>query len=376
MSVKELRSPISRQEWRNHFAVKDVSQQHDDPEAFFVSAAPVDVKTYLKLVALFKDIQRELDESWATIGEVYGRRGSLAKLGLTMRRIRSNLDSTEKFSRSVPYIPVKASFDSSGPDLLKLLVGPLYNYEYEIGIRELIQNAVDACRELSDFSNNASSINNSAEQEADVLVNIHENDDGTAWITVTDKGVGMTLETVTKYFLIAGASFRKSDLWKRQHMDESGQARVMRGGRFGVGALAAFLLGDEIKVKTRHFSRPESDGLEFKARIDDPTIELRRCIAPIGTSIEIWVSDSNVIDKLRPSDLPQDKEQQKADILLDSWEEVDWFIQSFPRVECKWNGYDVRGQADISRTRFSAKFFQKKITAFLFLTPLITLGRG
>lgn len=106
LSVKELRSPISRQEWRAHFAVQDVSTRHQDPEALYVHATPVDVKTYVKLDSLFDDIQHELDESWATIGEVYGRSGDLARLGLTLRRIRSNLDAPREFALTVPYIPI------------------------------------------------------------------------------------------------------------------------------------------------------------------------------------------------------------------------------------------------------------------------------
>lgn len=336
LSVKELRSPVSRQEWRTHFAVQDISTRHEDPEALYVHATPTDVKTYLKLDNLFNDIQHELDESWATIGEVYGRGGDLAQLGLTLRRIRSNLDSKQEFSRTVPYIPIRAGFNSSGPDLLKLLVGPLYDYKYEIGIRELVQNAVDACRELSDLAPN--NLGEGTQQpEDDVIVDIRESADGTGWITVTDKGIGMTLDTVTNYFLIAGASFRNSDLWKRQHVDEFGRARVIRGGRFGVGALASFLLGDEIKVKTRHVDRPEQDGLEFRARIDEPTIELRRCSAPAGTSIEIRVTNPKVLDKLRPRIwwINEDREVQE----LKSWPKVDWFAQSSPRISYQWKGY-------------------------------------
>ncbi|WP_340122317.1 HD domain-containing protein [Methylobacter svalbardensis] len=361
LSIKELRSPISRQEWRNHFAVKDISYYNDDPEAFFVNTEPKDVKTYLRLVGLFKDIQRELDESWATIGEIYGRRGKLASLGLTMRRIRSSLDSAEKFAKRVPYIPIEAGFNSSGPDLLKLLVGPLYDYKPAVGVRELIQNAVDACKELSDLASHQSSINTQSHQEPDIILSIHENNDGAGWITITDKGVGMTLDTITKYFLIAGASFRNSDLWKRQHTDESGQTRVMRGGRFGVGALASFLLGEEIEVTTRAFDRPETEGIEFKARIDEPIIELRRCVAPVGTSVKIWVSDSKVFDAFRPYQL-RDNKDRDSEILLDSWPEVDWFVQTEPRIEYRWNGFNWTMRANISsgsRFRVSATFSPK-----------------
>lgn len=217
LSVKELRSPISRQEWKAHFSVKDVSTVHADPEALFVHTAPPDVQTFIKLRDLFKDIQREMDESWATLGELYGRNIGLADLGLTVRRIRSNLDALEKFSKTVPYIPVKANFDSSGPDLLKLLVGPLYSYEYSVGIRELVQNSVDACKERIDVESKVFA-SDAVARVCSITVDVEESEDGTGWISIVDDGIGMTLNTITRYFLIAGASFRNSDVWKKQHL--------------------------------------------------------------------------------------------------------------------------------------------------------------
>jgi hypothetical protein len=336
LSVKELRSPVSRQEWRNHFAVSDVTLRHEDPEAMYVHAQPTDVKTFIRLEALFFDIQRELDASWAALGEVYGRLGELSALGLTIRRIRSNLDDKEKFGTTVSYVPINAGFQSSGPDLLKLLVGPLYDYKYSVGLRELIQNSVDACKELSDLKK----IHAPREtHEPDVLVEIQEAEDGTGWITVTDNGVGMTLDTVVNYFLVAGASFRNSDVWKRQHVSEEGSVRVIRGGRFGVGALAAFLLGDEIRVRTRHFGRDELSGVEFTARIDEPLVELRRCSAKAGTSITVRVTNSDVMKALRP--FINSSNTSTTPDQLNSWPNVDWYRQTEPSISYRWSGYEI-----------------------------------
>lgn len=354
LSIKELRSPISRQEWKNHFAVRDVTTRHEDPEAMYVHASPTDVKTYLRLASLFKDIQRELDESWATIGEVYGRLGELNSLGINVRRLRSNLDDLNLFASTVPYVPRKANFAASGPELLKLLVGPLYDYEYEIGIRELLQNAVDACRELSDLTGDTSS---------EVIVEIDESTSGSGWITVTDTGVGMTLDTVTGYFLVAGASFRNSDVWKQQHTDTNGDSKVLRGGRFGVGALAAFLLGDEITVRTRHTSAAETEGLEFSAKIDDPVIEIKKTKAPTGTAIRIWVSNPEVMQRLRPPGTGRNLWGEKEVIELEEWNKVDWFAQSSPKVTYRWTG-DVplwnSIASDFSQVKGKAKFSPKK----------------
>lgn len=169
----------------------------------------------------------------------------------------------------------------------------------------------------------------------------------------------MTLDTVTNYFLVAGASFRNSDVWKRQHVDEHGRSRVLRGGRFGVGALAAFLLGDEIKVRTRHVDRSENDGLEFTARMDDPIVELRRCPAPVGTEIAVWISDPKVFDDLRPYVPLADTtgHDLRNPISLKDWPKVDWFAQSRPRVKYFWNGFDVqKGRSDRKPVQIRAEF--------------------
>ena len=64
---------------------------------------------------------------------------------------------------------------------------------------------------------------------------------------------------------------------------------MLRTGRFGVGALAAFLLGDEIEVITRQAFASEHEALKFTARLDDEFISLIRTSAPIGTQIRVKV---------------------------------------------------------------------------------------
>jgi molecular chaperone HtpG len=351
LSVKELRSPVSKQEWKAHFAVRDVTTNYLDPEAIYVNANPKDVNVFLKLEFLFKDIQKELDHSWATLGEIYGRLPPLSKLGMTLRRIRSNLDNKKAFARTVQYIPMKAGFDTSGPDLLKLLVGPLYDYKSSVGIRELVQNAVDACRELEDIQKT----DNKQKTEHDVIVSIQESEDGTGWITITDYGIGMTLETVNNYFLKAGASFRNSDLWKKQHTDTDGNSRVLRGGRFGVGALAAFLLGSEIEVKTRHALSNAAEGLEFKAKIDDPTVEiLRSPKEEHGTTIRIWIDNPQTMREIKPV-IYNNINAKDQPILLEHWDHVDWFSQSSPKIIYLWEGF-----TESPPKRVKAQFFATK----------------
>ena len=98
---RHIPSEISVQEWKAHNAVKNITQTHNDPESIEIQARPEDVKTFLRLKDWLAGIQDELDKSWAVLGEVYGSHDKLSKLGLIIRRDRSNLDIVKILSKQV-----------------------------------------------------------------------------------------------------------------------------------------------------------------------------------------------------------------------------------------------------------------------------------
>ena len=294
LQVRSLRSPVSRGEWDAHAAITDIHPETDDPEALWVDAMPKDVKTYLKLKYLLSDIQREMDESWAVLGEVYGPNEDLRRFGIRLRRIRSNIQDVATFAGKVDYVPSHAALQTAGVGLLKLLITPLYGDRPEVGVRELLQNAVDARLELEDYLGKNPQLPQPdlREQSADVVISIIEKEDGTRWLSVSDRGIGMTVDTILNYFLKAGASFRLSHAWRRQHEDEQGQTRVLRSGRFGIGVLAGFLLGDEIHVSTRHVTSRPGEGVSFVCRLEDDTVQLNRTPGPVGTTVSIQLPEA------------------------------------------------------------------------------------
>jgi molecular chaperone HtpG len=291
LSVRRLASPVSQGEWQAHSAILDIRNTMDDPEALHIEARPIDVKSFFRVREWITGIQGELDESWAVLGEVYGRYSELAPLGLILRRIRSNVEDAA-FAEKLDFLPRRASFRAADADLLKLLIGPLYGDNPAIGMRELIQNAVDAVRELSVLLKDRGLTEadcSIATQIADVVATVERDEIGRHWVTVSDRGLGMTADVICDYFLTAGASFRRSDDWRKSFETSEGRSKVLRAGRFGIGALAAFLLGSEIHVKTRHIDAPT--GIEFSAAVETEFVELRRCDRTVGTTIRIPVSD-------------------------------------------------------------------------------------
>lgn len=299
LRLKSLVSPVSRGEWRKHLSVREINQAHEDPEAIFVDCEPESAATFLGMTKLLQDIQTELDNSWAVLGEVYGRFSPLDALGITIRRIKSNLDDSENFwkTRRPPYLPRDFRFKTASAELMDLLVMPLYGDKPQIGIRELVQNAVDACRERDDLIAKGLATP-STEQTDDVIVTLSHSEEGNSILIIEDFGVGMSPDVVDNYLLNIGASFRRSDIWRRNH-ESSGHSTVHRTGRFGIGLLAAFLLGPEIRVTTRSISGPEDSAITFSCQQGSESIEVTPCAFHAGTRIEIPLSKKASNDLIR-----------------------------------------------------------------------------
>ncbi|MFC1633853.1 hypothetical protein ACFL5Z_03360 [Planctomycetota bacterium] len=300
LRVRTLRSPLSKSEWNMHASIKEMRPDERDKEAIFVIAAPENARSFLKISNLLKDLQLELDVSWAVLGEVYSRQDELSKLGITLRRIRSNLENVHEFAEKSAFVPVNAAFRAADADLLKLLIDPLYGSRFTMGIRELVQNAVDAVHELRGYYNNTlgdyrkiqwskiSDGNTSADVEVSLCkkpyTDIIVPESWDYWIEVRDRGIGMNSDIICNYFLNAGASLRNSEFWRVNFLDMDRKAKVPISGRFGIGVLAAFLLGDTIKVLTRHVNL--SEGISFVASIEDSFVELQKAECSfVGTRI-------------------------------------------------------------------------------------------
>lgn len=320
---RHIPSSRSTLEWQAHNAITNITHTHDDPESIEIQAQPQDVRTFLRLREWLAGIQKELDDSWAVLGETYGLHPRLGSLGLILRRVRSNLDDPLQFAKHVNYIPSQVELTVARPDLLKLLVGPLYDNIPSIGVRELVQNAVDAVREREFLQAKHAELRGAGlrEQKSDVEVFIGKPDDqGSSWLKVSDRGAGMSLDTLRDYFLTAGASFRDSDTWKRDFAgDVAGESRVLRSGRFGVGVLACFLLGSRVEVATRHIRADH--GYKFSMTLTPEPLEiLRDDTLRVGTSIRVEISEA-----VR-------RELLEAGARVSIPEKFDWFIYDHPKV--------------------------------------------
>ncbi len=283
LKFRKINSSISELEWEKHKAVDYIAMEfQDDPESIFVYINEIaQSKVYLGINDLLKNMQSELDTCWAVLGKVYG---AYENLQLSFRRIHSNLDNKDVFLKKVKFVPERIKFDSN-PDILKLLIQPLYGHNPAYGIRELLQNAIDACVEKEKVY--------SEKYTPNIIITIDQE-----CLTVEDNGIGMNKDILINYFLVAGASFRNSDVWKKTYCLND-KSTIPRSGRFGVGVFASFLIGNEISVET--YRMGEDIGYKFDANIDTDQIEVIKVIPDgkkSGTKIKIKL-DKIVLEELK-----------------------------------------------------------------------------
>ena len=340
LQLRRPQPPPSIDEWNKHKGVDNISFEHPrNPYGINIHLnSGHSWHTHLQLQELIEGLQEEMDISTAVLSEMFGRLdpNGLSLVRLAKTRVYSNINEPSLLNE-LPYVP-ENSLVTADPRLLTLLVEPLYGAVPQIGIRELMQNAIDAVRECECFmENHADTLDSAkiffADQDSDVLVDIEEQTDGRFVLTVTDKGIGMSKATIMDYFLRAGASFRNSKVWLGEFTDEQGESKVLRSGRFGIGVFAAFLLGDSIDVWTRNIKAPPDGGYQFKVTKETELVEIKcyREYLPVGTLIKVYLTVDNAkkLQLIYNIDETKKSEMEYYQAGGESW---DWYALQKPSV--------------------------------------------
>jgi len=317
LEIEGVNSYASEKEHKKHLTILNLNCETEDPEMIYVECnSPKNAELYVEIQNLIKYIQYEFDLSWAILGEVYGL---TSKTQIKFRRIDSNLEN-----QKLNYVPKKIAFDVNN-EVAKLLVAPLYGNNPTYGVRELVQNATDACKERMKIEQD----NGNTDYEPLITVSIDKIEEEKYSFKIKDNGKGMTLDEIQNYFLSVGSSFRKTIEWKKEF-----EEKVSRNGKFGIGVLAIFLLGEEgaeISVKTRSY-QDKSSTYTFKTKIDNEYIDIsieQNNLFEIGTEIQIFIP-KNKCEKLIKSANPK-------------W--TDWYIGDTPKVQYFLCGNKIKKQS-------------------------------
>ncbi|MCQ2077116.1 MAG: molecular chaperone HtpG [Bacteroidaceae bacterium] len=151
--------------------------------------------------------------------------------------------------------------------------------DHDIFLREIVSNAVDATQKLKTIIQKGEM----QEEAGDLTIQISVNKDkGT--LTVSDKGIGMTMEEVDKYINQIAFSSANDFLDKYK---EDANAII---GHFGLGFYSAFMVSKKVEVITKSW-KTDSKGVKWSCD-GSPEYEMDECDkAERGTDIIMYLDD-------------------------------------------------------------------------------------
>ena len=141
----------------------------------------------------------------------------------------------------------------------ELLMGEQLYRDRSLAIRELYQNALDACRyrrAREEYLRRTT--DRSSRWSGKIAFTQGIDEDGRPYIDCTDNGVGMGISELTGVFAQAGARFADLAEFRDEQVDWSRldpPVKLYPNSRFGIGVLSYFMLADEITITTCRMSR-------------------------------------------------------------------------------------------------------------------------
>lgn len=192
------------------------------------------------------------------------------------------------------FLPITGlNFRINQKQIIELLMGVgLYKDKYAC-LRELYQNALDACRTASSYHTTKD-----IKKGYKIIFYIEKIENNT-YLVCHDNGIGMNKNIIEGYLLNIGNSYYKSSKFYQEQARWSGEFTPT--SQFGIGILSCFMLGSRIDIVTKRNNEDlvscsiEGPHESFYYRKNDILDE--EIIGESGTIIRVLLLD-NVLDEL------------------------------------------------------------------------------
>ena len=169
----------------------------------------------------------------------------------------------------------KKQFKAESKRLLDLMINSIYTNK-EIFLREIISNASDAIDKLCYLSLTDDGVGlNREDFHIDLIP-----DKAARTLTVRDNGIGMTLAEAESNL---GVIARSGSFQFKGEMEQAKAEDLSIIGQFGVGFYSAFMVSDEVTVRSRKYG--EEKGVEWQSRGADGYTVTEIDKADVGTEV-------------------------------------------------------------------------------------------
>jgi hypothetical protein len=207
-------------------------------------------------------ILRQVAEKQGTISALQGLPTHLLPDGIT----------AEKQNNVSVYQTPHINFQLAHDEIRELLMGEQLYGDPTLAIRELYQNALDACRYREARLEYLQQRGNyqGEKWEGKIIFRQAKDEQGREYIECEDNGIGMEMQHLSQCFARAGRRF--ADL--PEFIEEQAEwlkcdppIRLYPNSQFGVGVLSYFMLTDEIEVETCRLDHQGKPARQLQVRI-------------------------------------------------------------------------------------------------------------
>lgn len=234
-------------EWRQHFLIENYNKicknEKTGLKEIVFHGQSDDPSVHRKLLKYFDCINSELVNA-VKLCETYEKEKYLLNL-------RTNIVNNI-YTTGFSFSDFKLSLDYNS--VTNLLMGEYIYGDKKYGLRELIQNSIDACKTMQET---AETHPNFRLQKYAPLICVTIDKDNSQ-VIISDNGSGMSDNIIKNYFLNVGISYYKSDDYVLLGKEYSPI------GYYGIGFLACFMLSDSVEVVTKHFEENKVTRIEFE----------------------------------------------------------------------------------------------------------------
>ena len=234
-------------EWRQHFDIDNytkivLNEKTGQKKILFIGSSK-EPAVHRKLLKYFDDINKELLNA-VNLCQLFGK--DIYLLNVYPHIINNIKPDGFTFSDYKLELNYKA--------ITNLLMGENIYGDKKYGLREIVQNSIDACKTMEET---AQTHENFIFQKYEPIIIIALNKEKQS-ITILDNGSGMNVEILKKYFLNVGVSYYNSDAYNLQGREYSPI------GHYGIGFLSCFMLSDKVEVRTKHIEENKIIKIEFE----------------------------------------------------------------------------------------------------------------
>lgn len=171
----------------------------------------------------------------------------------------------------------KGNIGVTSKDIFPLIKKFMYN-DQDIFIREIVSNAIDATQKLITLINSNEYSANKDDLKVTVTLNANEKT-----ITVSDNGIGMTLEEIDKY--INQIAFSGANEFLEKYSD----ANII--GHFGLGFYSSFMVSDKVELITKSYKSDQAYKWSCTGTTDYEITEAKK--NSVGTDVIMYISDEH-----------------------------------------------------------------------------------